>query len=64
MPDEPILREQAREAIKNGKLPAHAPTRTWGGPGVDAPCQICGKPATKTELEFQLEFQRNGGAYT
>lgn len=39
MPDEPILREQARAAIKNGKLPARAPSRTWG-PGVDAPCQI------------------------
>jgi hypothetical protein len=31
MPDELRLREQARTAIQNGKLPSHAPDRTWGG---------------------------------
>ena len=35
MPDEPRLREQAREAIKGGRLPRQAPDRTWGGPGVN-----------------------------
>jgi hypothetical protein len=37
MPDEPRLREQAREAIEKGKLPARRPDRAWGGPGVGAP---------------------------
>jgi hypothetical protein len=42
MPDEPRLREQAREAIQTGKLPSRAPDRTWGGPGVGADCTVCG----------------------
>ena len=61
MPDEAYLREKARRAVENGKLPARAPDRTWGGPGVGAECMICEKPVTKTELEFEIEFERDGG---
>ena len=58
MPDEPRLREQATEAIRNGKLPARSPDRTWGGPGVGAPCAVCDKPVTASEMEFEIEFAR------
>ena len=61
MPDETRLREQARAAIKNGKMPARAPDRTWGGPGVGAECSVCGRPVTKDELEFEIEFAHDGG---
>ena len=61
MPDEPILREQARAAIKAGKLPARAPDRTWGGPGVNAECAICGKRVTKSEMEFEIQFEKDDG---
>ena len=37
MPDEQILREKAREAVRSGKLPARRPDRTWGGPGLGLP---------------------------
>ena len=40
MPDEPRLREQAREAIKSSKLPSQTPNRTWGGPGIGAECSV------------------------
>lgn len=60
MPDEPRLREQAIEAIRKGKLPARSPDRTWGGPGVGAPCAVCGKPVTASEMEFEIQFARNG----
>ena len=60
MPDEPHLREQARAAIQNGKLPSCAPDRTWGGPGVGAPCSVCEKPVTKDQLEFEVQFARDG----
>jgi hypothetical protein len=60
MPDEARLREQARTAIENGKLPSHAPDRTWGGPGVGAPCSVCEKPVAKDQLEFEVQFARNG----
>lgn len=60
MPDEARLREQAREAIQNGKLPSRAPDRTWGGPGVGAECSVCGKPVTKDELEFEIQIEHDG----
>jgi hypothetical protein len=60
MPDEARLREQAREAIQNGKLPSRAPDRTWGGPGVGAECSVCGKSVTKQELEFEIQFAHDG----
>jgi len=57
MPDEARLREQAREAVQNGKLPARAPDRTWGGPGVGAACSVCDLQVTKDQLEFEIQFQ-------
>jgi hypothetical protein len=60
MPDEKILREKARVAIQNGKIPSRTADRTWGGPGVSAPCTICGLPVTKDEMEFEVEFARDG----
>ncbi len=62
MPDEAILREKARAAIQNGKLPRQRPDRTWGGPGVGAICSVCAKPVTKTELEIEIQFARDGDA--
>jgi len=61
MPDEPRLREQAREAVRSGKLPSRSPDRTWGGPGVGAPCQVCDKPVTHSEMEFEIQFEQEGG---
>jgi hypothetical protein len=60
MPAEARLREQAQAAVKNGKLPARAPDRTWGGPGVGAPCSVCERPVTKDELEFEIQFAHDG----
>jgi hypothetical protein len=60
MPDEPRLREQARAAIQSGKLPSRAPDRTWGGPGVGAACAVCGLPITREQLEFEIQFARDG----
>jgi hypothetical protein len=59
MPDEAILREQARAVLRAGKLPTRSPDRTWGGPGVGAPCTICGRPVTKAEMEFEIQFTRD-----
>ena len=60
MPDEPILREKARAAVRAGKLPARRPDRMWGGPGVGADCAVCGRPVTPDEMEFEIQFARNG----
>lgn len=61
MPDEIRLRQQAQEAIQSKRLPAHAPERTWGGPGVGAECSVCEKPVTKEQLEFEIQFEQPGG---
>jgi hypothetical protein len=59
MPDEPILREKARAAVQNERLPARRPDRTWGGPGVGAECAVCEKPVGKDEMEFEIQFARD-----
>lgn len=61
MLDEDVLRAQARAVVQQGKLPARSPDRVWGGPGVGAPCSICGLPVTKTEKEFEVQFEQDGG---
>jgi hypothetical protein len=60
MPDEPILRQKAREAVQQGKLPARRPDPTWGGPGFGAHCTICGLPVVRDEVESEIEFARDG----
>jgi hypothetical protein len=60
MSDENILREQARAAVEAGKLPGRRPDRTWGGPGVGATCAVCGLPVKRDEMEFEIEFARDG----
>jgi hypothetical protein len=54
------LREQARNAIQNGKIPSRAPDRTWGGPGVGARCTVCDRPVTRDDLEFEIQFEKEG----
>jgi hypothetical protein len=60
MSDEDVLRQKARAAVRAGKLPARTPDRVWGGPGVDAPCPVCDLPVTKAEMEFEIQFARDG----
>ena len=60
MPDESHLRERARVAIRNAKIPSCQPDRTWGGPGVGAACSVCGLPIGKDQLEFEIEFAHGG----
>jgi hypothetical protein len=35
------LRELARRALHNGKLPRRLPDQMWGGPGADEVCAVC-----------------------
>ncbi len=60
MPDESVLRQQARAAVQSGKMPAQRPDRTWGGPGVGARCVICEQPVSRDELEFEVQFAHDG----
>ena len=60
MPDENILREKARAGVQDGKIPSRRADRTWGVPGVGATCAICELPATRDEMEFEVQFARDG----
>jgi hypothetical protein len=60
MSDETVLREKARDVIQTGKLPSRRPDRTWGGPGVGAECAVCGLPVRPDEMEFEIQFARDG----
>lgn len=60
MNDESTLREKAREGIQSGTLPNGQPDRMWGGPGVGASCMICSERVKRDELEFEIEFARDG----
>ena len=60
MPDEARLRAKARAVVDSGKLPARRRDRTWGGPGVGAVCAVCDLPVTKDEMEFEIQFARDG----
>jgi hypothetical protein len=60
MPDEPLLREKAREAIRSGRLPSTRASRIFGGPGSGAPCAVCREPIPRTDTEYELEFNRHG----
>jgi hypothetical protein len=60
MPDEKALREKARAVVQSGKLPSRRPDRTWGGLGVGASCTICEPPVTQDQMEFEIQFARDG----
>src|SRR5215831_14822328 len=57
MPDEPILRAKAREAILSGRLPAARPSRTVYGQSAGATCTVCGYAVRRGEMHYELEFQ-------
>jgi len=58
--DEQHVRAKVREVLKAGKLPNRRPDRTWGGPGVGAPCAVCDLPVERLQLEFEIQFERDG----
>jgi hypothetical protein len=60
MPDEPILREKAREAIQSGRLPIGKPDRTFGGQGSGVTCAVCGHQVKRDQVELEIEFNRPG----
>ena len=57
---EQTVRMKAHVAMQSGKIPSCPPDRTWGGPGVGAPCAICDLPVKRDELEFEIQFAFDG----
>ena len=61
MPEEPILREKAREAILGGKLPSRH-LIGLGGLGVGVECAICGCTVDEEQMEIEIQFSHDGGS--
>ena len=59
MPDEPELREKARQAIRSGKMPSRKQDRTYGGRGSFKACSVCGEVITPDQSEIEIEFRRH-----
>jgi hypothetical protein len=59
--DELALRGKARLAIERGRVPRSRPDGTWAGPGTGSECAICGVPVAREEVEFEIEYARDGG---
>ena len=60
MPNEAEIRALARRVLQTRTLPRRDPDRTWGGPGVDMPCTICGVRISADTTEYELQFRRHG----
>ena len=61
MQDDAILRQHAREALREGRLPDRRPDRIWGGNGMSTPCRICDDRIGSDETELEIEFDGDGG---
>jgi hypothetical protein len=62
MSNEAALRRLARIVLENGQLPSRDPDRTWGGPGIGAPCAVCGHSVAPDQVEYEVQFARDGGS--
>lgn len=63
MPEiERVLRDRARKKLRDATLPLVKPSRTWGGPGAGLKCAVCDLHITKDQIEFEVEFLRDGMA--
>ena len=60
--DETVLCQRVRIAIREGKLPTRSPDRTWGGPGIGAPCAVCNLPVSRYGMQFEMQFAIEGSA--
>ena len=60
MPDEGTLRKHAAAALGEGRLPLESADRIWAGPGIGVPCTVCDLPVTANQMEFEIQFARDG----
>jgi len=52
------LRARARALIEQQLLPSISPTKTFGGYGRGEPCSLCGKPIPTSEVEYEVEYDK------
>jgi len=60
MPDEPALREKAREAIATAGCPGHDLIVGSARPGAESPARCVATPWGGIEMQVEIEFNRHG----
>ena len=57
-----VLRAKARALVAAASLPLPLPRRRWGGPGVGAPCTLCGMAVDGHEVDIEIDLAGRDGA--
>jgi len=55
-----VLRTGVRRRIENGQLPSYVPNRIEAGYGCGDVCVACDQPISDTQIEYEVEDDRNG----
>jgi len=54
------LRDRIRRWIDDGRLPVLLPDRICAGYGSGSKCPACEQPITSSQIEYDVEYPRNG----
>ena len=60
--EDAVLRAKARALVAAATLPSPLPKRRWGGPGVGAPCTLCGISVDAHEVDIEIDLAGRDGA--
>jgi hypothetical protein len=58
VPDESLLRDKARAAIRNGHLTARKQDLLLGASGSGKPCAVCREPIPREQAELEVVFNQ------
>ncbi len=57
-----ILAKALRQ-IRAGKIPRTEPKQEFGGPGENIPCDICGEPIVRPQIEIEAVYPEAGSFF-
>jgi hypothetical protein len=58
--DDSTIQAKDRAVVDAANLPSRHPDRMWAGRGAGKRCAVCGVPVTGDEVEYELEYARDG----
>jgi hypothetical protein len=52
------IADMIRSKVDVGTLPRKPPIKLWASPGNEQPCIACEQPILKSQVEYELEYER------
>ena len=52
--------EKALRQVREGALSCDRPVEQFGGPGEEVPCDVCGRPIKRDEMEIEAVYSELG----